>query len=156
MIRAYGAHIIWIGRRQMDAAIAAKIEALARLGPTPRYLSADARDPEALQRAYDAIKQQHDSIHGVVHSAIVLRDQRLANMDEAGFRAAFSAKVDVAAAMAQGVPSRAAGLHPVLFGADRFLQAGGPEQLRRRLYLPGCLCPSLSSRVDRHRRPARH
>ena len=101
MIRAYGAHIIWIGRRQMDAAIAAKIEALARLGPAPRYLSVDARDPESLQRAYDAIKQQHDSIHGVVHSAIVLRDQRLANMDEAGFRAAFSAKVDVAAAMAR-------------------------------------------------------
>ena len=36
-----------------------------------------------------------------MHSAIVLRDQRLANMDEAGFRAAFSAKVDVAAAMAR-------------------------------------------------------
>ena len=101
MIRAYGAHIIWIGRRQMDAAIAAKIEALARLGPAPCYLSVDARDPESLQRAYDAIKQQHDSIHGVVHSAIVLRDQRLANIDEAGFRAAFSAKVDVAAAMAR-------------------------------------------------------
>ena len=101
MIRAYGAHIIWIGRRQMDAAIAAKIEALARLGPAPCYLSVDARDPESLQRAYDAIKQQHDSIHGVVHSAIVLRDQHLANIDEAGFRAAFSAKVDVAAAMAR-------------------------------------------------------
>ena len=36
MIRAYGAHIIWIGRRQMDAAIAAKIESLARLGPAPQ------------------------------------------------------------------------------------------------------------------------
>ena len=101
MIRVYGAHIIWIGRRELDVAIEAKIESLARLGPAPRYLSADARDPEALQQAYDAIKLQHDGIHGVVHSAIVLLDQRLANMDEAGFRAAFSAKVDVATAMAR-------------------------------------------------------
>ena len=100
MIRAYGAHIIWIGRRQMDAAIEAKIDSLSRLGPVPRYLSADARDAEALQRAYDAIKHQHDGIHGVVHSVIDLRDQRLDNMDEASFRAAFSAKVDVSAAMA--------------------------------------------------------
>ena len=100
MIRTYGAHIIWIGRRQMDAAIEAKIDSLSRLGPAPRYLSADARDTEALRRAYNAIKQQHDGIHRVVHSVIDLRDQRLANMDEAGFRAAFSAKVDVSAAMA--------------------------------------------------------
>ena len=100
MIRAYGAHITWISRRQMDAAIEAKIDSLSRLGPVPRYLSADARDTEALRRAYNAIKHQHDGIHGVVHSVIDLRDQRLDNMDEASFRAAFSAKVDVSAAMA--------------------------------------------------------
>ena len=32
---------------------------------------------------------------GVVHSAIVLRDQSIARMDEEAFRAALSAKVDV-------------------------------------------------------------
>jgi polyketide synthase PksM len=101
MIRTYGAHVIWIGRRQIDTAIQANIAALARLGPAPRYLSADARDPEALQRAYEAIKQQHDRIHGVVHSAIVLLDQSLANMDEERFRAAFSTKADICAALAQ-------------------------------------------------------
>src|SRR5205814_7020735 len=102
MIRTYGANLLWIGRRQIDTAIQAKIAALARLGPQPRYLSADARDPEALQRVYDDIKQQHNRIHGVVHSAIVLLDQSLANMDEARFRAAFSAKVDICAALEIG------------------------------------------------------
>jgi len=40
-------------------------------------------------------------IHGVVHSAIVLQDQSLANMDEERFQAALAAKVDVSVRLAQ-------------------------------------------------------
>jgi acyl transferase domain-containing protein len=101
MLRTYGAHLIWIGRRPMDAAVQASLDRLASLGPAPRYFAADARDPQALQQVCAAVKQEHERIHGVVHSAIVLLDQSLANMDESRFRAAFSAKVDTCAALAQ-------------------------------------------------------
>jgi polyketide synthase PksM len=101
MIRTYGAKILWIGRRPLDAAISDKIERLAALGPAPRYIAADATDRAALQAACDDIKQQLGRIDGVVHAAIVLQDKSLANMDEATFRASLAAKVDVSVRMAQ-------------------------------------------------------
>ena len=101
MMRTYGARLVWIGRRQKDQAIQTKLERLAKLGHAPLYLSADATDREALRRAYEAIKREHDQIHGVVHAAIVLLDKSLANMDEADFRAGLAAKVNVCVRLAQ-------------------------------------------------------
>jgi acyl carrier protein len=48
-----------------------------------------------LTRARDTIRKQHPAIHGVVHSALVLRDQGIAGIGEQAFRASLSAKVDV-------------------------------------------------------------
>jgi polyketide synthase PksM len=101
MIEAYGAHIIWIGRRAEDADIRAKLNDLARLGPRPIYITADATDRDALQRAYAEIKRHHPRLHGVIHAAIVLQDKGLAGMDEACFRAGLVAKVDVCVRLAQ-------------------------------------------------------
>ena len=101
MIETYGAQIIWIGRRPKDAEIQAKLDDLARLGPPPVYISADATDRDALQQAYDEIKRRHPRIHGLVHAAIVLQDKGLAGMDEARFRAGLAAKVDVCVRLAQ-------------------------------------------------------
>ncbi|MBN4053213.1 SDR family NAD(P)-dependent oxidoreductase, partial [bacterium AH-315-L15] len=101
MIRTYQARIIWMGRRPKDVAIQAKLDRLAALGPSPHYIAADATDQDALQQAYEEIKQRYSQIHGVIHSAIVLLDQSLANMQEERFRAGLSAKVDVSVRMAQ-------------------------------------------------------
>ena len=101
MIHTYQARIVWIGRREKDAAIQAKLDKLAALGPAPDYIAADASDLNALRQAYHEIKQRYSNIHGVIHSAIVLLDQGLAKMDEDRFRAALSAKVDVSVRMAQ-------------------------------------------------------
>ena len=101
MVRTYQAQIIWIGRRQKDKAIHAKLARLAAFGPAPDYIAADATDRKALQRAYEEIKDRYGRIHGVIHSAIVLLDQSLANMDEERFEAALSAKVAVSVRMAQ-------------------------------------------------------
>src|SRR5439155_21175954 len=100
LIRKYQAQMIWIGRRKSDAGIQAKLERLAALGPRPHYIVADATDRSALQQAYQEIKQNFGQIHGVVHSAIILRDQSLANMDEERFRAGLSAKVDISVHLA--------------------------------------------------------
>jgi len=101
LVEHYRAQIIWIGRRAKDADIQAKLDELAALGDAPRYIAADATDLAALRQAYDDIKRDHPAIQGVVHSAIVLKDQGLAGMDEAGFQAGLAAKVDTSVNLAE-------------------------------------------------------
>jgi NAD(P)-dependent dehydrogenase (short-subunit alcohol dehydrogenase family) len=101
MIRAYQAHIVWIGRREQDAKITAQLERLAQFGPAPLYIAADATDYAALHGAHERIKQRHPHIHGLVHSALLLLDKGLLNMDEARFRAGLAPKVDATVRMAQ-------------------------------------------------------
>ena len=91
MIRAYQAQIIWLGRREQDADITARIQQAG--APPPLYIAADVADPAALQTAYERIKAQYPRINGVVHSALVLADKSLMNMSEFHFRAALSPKV---------------------------------------------------------------
>ena len=107
MIRVYQAQIVWIGRRPQDAAIQRKLDRLATRGLAPCYIEADATDRRALERAYEKVKQDYGQVHGVIHSAIVLRDKSLAKMEEVSFTAALSAKVDVSVRLAQ------------VFGAER-------------------------------------
>jgi len=101
LIRNYRAQMIWIGRRELDADIQAKVDRLSTLGPVPTYLCADATDRDALARAHESIVAQHGKIHGVVHAAIALLDKSLAQMDEDRFTASLAAKVAVSVRMAQ-------------------------------------------------------
>jgi len=95
MVEHYQAQLIWLGRQPLNAAIEDKRHALGRLGPTPLYLVADATDRAALDRARRDILARYPHIQGVVHSAIVLQDQSLTQMDETAFRASLAAKVDI-------------------------------------------------------------
>jgi acyl transferase domain-containing protein/acyl carrier protein/ubiquinone/menaquinone biosynthesis C-methylase UbiE len=101
MIEHYQARIIWIGRRKMNEEIQHKLDVLAKLGPAPQYISADATNPQSLQKAYEEIKQNHTRIHGVIHSAVGIFDQSLAKMEEKQFRDILSVKIDVSVRMAQ-------------------------------------------------------
>ena len=101
MIRHHRARVIWLGRRQSDATIAERIAALARFGPAPEYLVADAADRTALDNARKSVIARHGAIHGVVHSALVLADQSVANMDPARFRLALDAKVSTSVRLAE-------------------------------------------------------
>lgn len=94
VIERYRANVVWIGRRDYDARIDAKITRLSELGPAPLYVTADAADRSSLERARETIRNLYPAIHGVVHSAVVLRDQSLARMDEAAFRESLAAKTD--------------------------------------------------------------
>jgi len=99
MIERYQSRIIWIGRRELNATIEDKINALSRLGPAPSYISADATNVIALEQARRKILETHPAIHGVIHSAIVLQDHGISRMDESAFKASLSAKVDVSVNM---------------------------------------------------------
>ncbi|KVO74820.1 polyketide synthase [Burkholderia ubonensis] len=101
VIRACGAQVVWIGRRPLDARIDAHCEALAALGPRPSYLSADASDAGSLRAARDAVLARFGRIDGVVHTAIVLQDGGLAQLDDAQFSAALNAQVATTANLAR-------------------------------------------------------
>jgi polyketide synthase PksN len=133
MIRTYQAHIIWIGRRQKDGAIQAKLDRLANLGPSPCYIKADARDQKELQQAYEEIKQRYSQVHGVIHSAIVLLDQSLAKMDEEKFQAGLSAKIDVSVRMAQVFQKEPLDFVMFFSALNSFIKAPGQSN-----YAAGC------------------
>ncbi|HET8891422.1 MAG TPA: SDR family NAD(P)-dependent oxidoreductase [Candidatus Angelobacter sp.] len=99
MLEHHQANVVWIGRRTYDSSIESKINSLARLGPAPLYISADATKREELEEACKAILKMYPDIHGIVHSAVVLQDQTIARMDESQFKAGLSAKVDVSVNM---------------------------------------------------------
>ena len=101
MVARYDAEIVWIGRRPLEPAIEAKLDAIAALGRRPHYVSADATDADALAAAVASIRARFPRIDGVVHSALVLQDQTVRAMDEAVFRQSLAAKVDVSVNMAR-------------------------------------------------------
>ena len=101
MIRHYQANIVWLGRKPENDEIRQKIARLAALGMAPLYVSADATNIGALQKALKTIKAKFGDVHGVIHSAIVLLDQSITIMEEDNFKLALAAKVDVSVRMAQ-------------------------------------------------------
>lgn len=97
----YRAQIVWIGRSPLNETIQKKLEAIASLGPMPRYISADATSQQELQHASEQIKREFGQVQGVVHAAVGLFDRSFNDTDEARFRAVLSAKVDVSVRLAQ-------------------------------------------------------
>ena len=95
MIEHYQANVIWIGRRRYNSEIEQSIDSLSRLGPSPTYIANDAAKLEDLEEALQTILSIYPTVHGVVHSATIVFDRSLANMEESDFRAGLSAKVDV-------------------------------------------------------------
>ncbi|BBA33899.1 hypothetical protein sS8_1945 [Methylocaldum marinum] len=87
------ARIVWIGRSPPTPEIEDKLRAIEAQGGQGLYLQADAGDPEALKNAVARAGHRFGRIHGVVHSALVLRDKSLANMDESTFQEALAPKV---------------------------------------------------------------
>ncbi|MET1256790.1 SDR family NAD(P)-dependent oxidoreductase [Aliikangiella maris] len=101
MIENYQAQIIWLGRRELSAEIQHKIDRLKAFGPAPVYYQVDALQSESLSAVKQTVLQQFSQIHGVVHSALVLHDKALNELDEAGFRLSLAAKVDISVNMVE-------------------------------------------------------
>jgi NAD(P)-dependent dehydrogenase (short-subunit alcohol dehydrogenase family) len=133
LIRAHRAQVIWLGRREQDARITQELERLAALGPAPWYLSADAASYDSLHRAYAEIKSRYGAIHGIVHSAVVLLDKSVANMDEERFRAALVAKVDVSVNLARVFGAERLDFALFFSSLESFVKAAGQSN-----YAAGC------------------
>jgi acyl transferase domain-containing protein/acyl carrier protein len=101
VIERHRAQVYWIGRRALDASIEQQIAQLARLGPAPVYIQADASQRSQLEHAYQQIRQAHPVIHGVIHSAVGDFDRSVIDYDAATFRAILAGKIDVAVTLAE-------------------------------------------------------
>ncbi|MCP4137083.1 MAG: SDR family NAD(P)-dependent oxidoreductase, partial [bacterium] len=101
--------------------------------PEHLYISADASDIKALQKAYEEIKRKYSKIDGVIHSAIVLSDKSLMNMEEEQFRASLSAKVDVSVCMAQVFAKEPLDFMLFFSSIQSFMKAAGQGN-----YAAGC------------------
>ncbi|MFC9161974.1 SDR family NAD(P)-dependent oxidoreductase [Streptomyces fungicidicus] len=148
VVRAYGAQVVWIGRRAEDDVIRARIAALSRFGPAPWYVQADATDREELEAAVARIRERFPEINGVVHSALALLDQSVARMPEERFRAAVRAKVDVSVRIAQVFADEP--LDFVLFfsSTNSFHRSAGQSN-----YVSGCVFKDAFARLWRQSLP---
>ncbi len=99
IIKTYKAQVVWLGRREIDADIEAKCLRLSEYGPTPVYMSVDAADVIEMQKSARDIRSKFGTIHGVVHSALVLNDKGLASMEEDVFASSLVAKIDVSVSL---------------------------------------------------------
>ncbi|WP_127483825.1 SDR family NAD(P)-dependent oxidoreductase [Paenibacillus ehimensis] len=148
MIRTYQARIFWIGRREKDTDIEASLQRLARHGPAPQYICADAANPEDLHRAYQTIKERCTRIHGVIHAAIALLDSSIMKMDESRFRAGLVAKADVCVSI--DLVFRHDDLDFVLFFSSMNSFATPPGQSN---YAAGCAFKDAFAQWLAHERP---
>lgn len=146
LVRHHQARIVWVGRRERDAAIDAGLARLAALGPAPLYFSADASSLESLDAVRTAVLARHGAVHGVIHAAMVFANQELASMTEPEFGSVLRAKVDVSVRIAQ-VFGRDA-LDFLLFFSSMVSLIKNPRQAH---YAAGCAFKDAFARQLAHR-----
>nr|WP_314464369.1 SDR family NAD(P)-dependent oxidoreductase [uncultured Clostridium sp.] len=100
LIRNYDANIIWIGRSEAKN-VREKTRRLAEYGKEPIYIQADAANLEQLTKGYRRIKELFQRVDGVVHSAMMLHDKSLMNMEEEQFLDGFRTKADICVRICQ-------------------------------------------------------
>ncbi|UVM52813.1 SDR family NAD(P)-dependent oxidoreductase [Pseudomonas sp. B21-015] len=154
LISHWRARVIWLGRRVADDEINHQLAVLAQFArqhhaAPPLYLQADATDAGQLTRARQQVVEACGPINGWVHSALVLDDARLAQMDEAQFSAVFDAKRLTSIAMAQVCTTADnPALDFVLFFSSMiaFSRAAGQSN-----YAAGCaFADAFAAQLDQH------
>ncbi|AJQ95098.1 SDR family NAD(P)-dependent oxidoreductase [Gynuella sunshinyii] len=95
MQQHWQAQVVWIGRRPLDQALQARLQALAEFGPTPVYLQGDATSAEVLMTLLNTVYQRFGAVHGIIHSAVDQFDRSLAEMSTEQFRTVLRTKVDI-------------------------------------------------------------
>ncbi len=87
------AKVILVGRSELDAQKKETIRTIEAKGGEILYLKADATDFDSMKKAVTQARTRYGKIHGVFHSAIILKDKTLENMDESALRTALDIKV---------------------------------------------------------------
>ena len=94
LARTYRARITWTGRRPLDTGIEARLDQIRQEGGQAAYQQANLSDAVAMQSAWESSEKAMGRIAGVIHSAIVLDDSVLDNLDAARVERVLEPKVD--------------------------------------------------------------
>lgn len=86
------ANIVLIGRRKFNMEIKAKLDELIVKGGKATYIQADITDYTSIQKAINETLKTFEHINGIFHSALVLQDRLIINMDENDFRSVIAPK----------------------------------------------------------------
>lgn len=99
----YKAKLVWVGRSAMDANKQAAMDSVVELGGEVIYLQADATNELEIISAIEQTQDQFGSINGIIHSALVLNDRSVANMDEQQLLTSLAVKLEGTIALLNGV-----------------------------------------------------
>lgn len=93
LVQQFEAKVILIGRSPLNDEKQQMIDEIKRYDGQILYIQADGTDLKSMQDAVNEVKSRFGHIHGVINSAIVLKDSTIKNMDEESFQAVLSPKV---------------------------------------------------------------
>jgi hypothetical protein len=99
-------------------------------------------------RAYALIKKRFGAIHGVVHSALVLADRSLAQMDRTTFEAALASKAAITAHLDAVFGDESLDFMLLFSSLQSFAKAAGQSN-----YAAGCCHADALAQQLRQRRP---
>ncbi|KIG11876.1 Malonyl CoA-acyl carrier protein transacylase [Enhygromyxa salina] len=129
LARRVQARVVLVGRRPVDheqTEIAAKLARIEAAGGEAIYLQADAGEPASVRAAIERARARFGGIHGVFHSAIVMRDRSLARMQVDELRAALRPKLEGSVHLMQALAGEA--LDFALFFSSAQALSGSPGQ----------------------------
>lgn len=93
MVQNVSARVVLVGRSRLSEEKKAAMQVLEQYGGQVLYIQADMTNYESVRMAVQKAKERFGSIQGVVHSALVLKDSTVENMDEKSLLAVLDAKV---------------------------------------------------------------
>ncbi|TDC47800.1 SDR family NAD(P)-dependent oxidoreductase, partial [Micromonospora sp. KC207] len=125
LARTARARLALVGRSVPGEAHQRLCDRIAAAGGEAVYLSADVSDPAALGAAVAQVRRRFGALHGVVHSALVLRDGTLRSMSDEGLRAVFAPKVAGMVALADALAGESLDFLLLLSSAQSFVGAAG-------------------------------
>jgi 3-oxoacyl-(acyl-carrier-protein) synthase/NAD(P)-dependent dehydrogenase (short-subunit alcohol dehydrogenase family)/acyl carrier protein/SAM-dependent methyltransferase len=134
LARRHAARLTLIGRSETDAQRRALVDDIVACGGEALYWSADGCDAAALAAAAQAGRVRFGPVHGAIHSAIIMQDGALEQMDRARFDAAYAIKAAGCAALAAATAADRLDFLLLFSSANSF--AAMPGQAN---YVAGCL-----------------
>lgn len=94
LMAAFGATVVLVGRSPTSPAIEQKLAQLRQAGGSVEYFSVDITQAAATQALIARILARHGALHGVIHSAGILKDGLLRTKTWDDFAQVFAVKAD--------------------------------------------------------------
>jgi SAM-dependent methyltransferase/NADP-dependent 3-hydroxy acid dehydrogenase YdfG len=92
LLSHYEARVLLIGRSELNDELGNELRRLEKIGGEVIYAQGDASHADSIRKAVMVGKKRFGAINGAMHSALVLADKTLENMDESNLLAVLAPK----------------------------------------------------------------